>query len=427
MPVPVGLYVHPILRRRSLTEVPPMNPLKAAYCRVFQICLRIALPFLPYRKPELLDHVTDIPALLTDKGLTKPLLVTDAFLHSSGLTASLEQALTLAGMKFEVFDRVCVNPTTDNITEAYNLYVSSECDCLIGFGGGSPIDCAKAIGAKAARPKKTFGQMSGILRIMKRTPFTIAIPTTAGTGSETTLAAVVTDAETRHKYAIMDFPLIPDYAVLDPLLTVSLPPKMTSTTGMDALTHATEAFIGRSTTKETRAEALEAVRLIFANIETAYNEGDNLEARSNMLHAAFLAGDAFSQSYVGYVHAIAHSLGGKYNIAHGLANAVLLPLVLEGYGSAVYPKLHQLAVAAGIATADESDETAAKRYIGEIRRLNHDMNIPETLPGIRKEDIPEMARYAEKEANPLYPVPVLWTQEQLVPYYYMVMEESYDR
>ena len=400
-----------------------MNPLKAAYCRIFQICLRIALPFLPYRKPKLLDHVTDIPALLQQNHLQRPLLVTDSFLHGSGLTASLEQTLRDDDIEVVIFDRVCVNPTTDNITEAYNLYVSSRCDCLIGFGGGSPIDCAKAIGAKAARPKKTFGQMSGILRIMKRTPFTIAIPTTAGTGSETTLAAVVTDAATRHKYAIMDFPLIPDCAVLDPQLTVSLPPKMTSTTGMDALTHATEAFIGRSTTKETRAEALEAVRLIFANIETAYRDGSNLEARGNMLRAAFLAGDAFSQSYVGYVHAIAHSLGGKYNIAHGLANAVLLPLVLEGYGEVVYPKLHKLAVAAGIAVEEESDEIAAKRYISEIRRLNRDMNIPQTLPGIREEDIPEMARYAEKEANPLYPVPVLWTQEQLASYYYMVMEK----
>lgn len=402
---------------------PFMNPFKAAYCRIFQTVMRIALPILPYRRPTILDAVTDIPALLKEKDRKKPLLVTDAFLRKSGLTASLEQALEGSGLSVSVFDQVCVNPTTDNIALAYGQYVRDGCDCLIGFGGGSPIDCAKAIGAKAARPKKTLAQMSGILGVRRRTPLTIAVPTTAGTGSETTLAAVVTDAKTRHKYALMDFPLIPDYAVLDPQLTVSLPPQLTSTTGMDALTHATEAFIGRSTTKETRAEALEAVQIIFANIEQAYQHGDDLAARRAMLRAAYLAGDAFSKSYVGYVHAIAHSLGGKYNIAHGLANAVLLPNVLEGYGEVIYPKLHQLAIAAGIASENDSDEAAAKHYIAEIRRLNKAMNIPETLPGIRREDIPEMARYAEKEGNPLYPVPVLWETEQFMPYYEQVMEK----
>ena len=400
-----------------------MNIFKAAYCRIFQTVFRIALPILPYRKPEIIEDVTGIPEILKKENVKAPLLVTDSFLRSSGSTASLEQAAADAGYALTVFDQVCANPTTSNIAEAYDLYIKGGCDCLIGFGGGSSIDCAKAVGARIAQPNKTLGQMSGILKIHKKTPLTIAVPTTAGTGSETTLAAVVTDSETRHKYAINDFPLIPNYAVLDPKLTVTLPKSLTSTTGMDALTHAVEAFIGRSTTKETRSEALEAVRLIFANIEKAYNNGNDLEARSNMLHASFLAGDSFSKSYVGYVHAVAHSLGGKYNIAHGLANAVLLPVVLDAYGGAIYKKLHKLAIAGGISDENESDEAAAKKFIAEVRRLNHDMNIPETFPQIKEEDIPQMAAYAEKEGNPLYPVPVLWTQKELERFYYAVMEK----
>lgn len=400
-----------------------MNPLKAAYCRIFQTCLRIALPVLPYRKPKIIERVKDIPQVLQSKDCSHPLLVTDSFLYSSGLTRSLEKALLAADLDYTVYDQVCVNPTTENILKAYDLYRAKGCDCLIGFGGGSPIDCAKAVGAKVAQPKKEFGQMSGILKVHRRTPLTIAVPTTAGTGSETTLAAVVTDAETRHKYAIMDFPLIPDYAVLDPRLTVTLPPSMTATTGMDALTHAVEAYIGRSTTRETRTEALTAVSLIFENIQMAYRDGKNLRARRNMLQAAFLAGDAFSQSYVGYVHAVAHSLGGRYNTAHGLANAVLLPVVLEAYGSKIDPKLHDLAVAAGISAAEEDVHKSAVKFIAAVRELNESMNISKTLPGIQREDIDQLAKYAEKEANPLYPVPVLWGKKDLIPFYYAVMEK----
>ena len=214
--------------------------------------------------------------------------------------------------------------------------------------------------------------------------------------------------------------LIPKYAVLDARLTLSLPPHLTATTGMDALTHAVEAYIGRSTTRQTRQEALEATRLVFANVERAYRNGKDYEARSNMLTAAYRAGIAFSRSYVGYVHAVAHSLGGQYNIPHGLANAVLLPYVLESYGSCIHRKLHDLAVAAGVASPQEEDAGAAAKFIRAIRQLNARMGIPETLEGIRPEDIPVMAAHAEKEANPLYPVPRLMTREELTFFYEQV-------
>ena len=271
------------------------------------------------------------------------------------------------------------------------------------------MDCAKAVAVCAAKPGKSLEKMKGILKVHTKLPLIIAIPTTAGTGSETTLAAVITDAETRHKYAINDFPLIPRYAVLDPKVTLSLPPHITATTGMDALTHAVEAFIGNSTTYGTRKDALMAVRLIFENLDTAYADGNNIEARRNMLKASFYAGCAFTKSYVGYVHAVAHSLGGEYNVPHGLANAVLLPFVLEAYGSSIHAKLRKLAVEAGISDKGSSDEEAAKNFIQAVKDMKKRFGIGDTIREIREEDISKLSHYADKEANPLYPVPVSYT------------------
>ena len=208
-------------------------------------------------------------------------------------------------------------------------------------------------------------------------------------------------------------------------MTRSLPPHMTSTTGMDALTHAIEAYIGRSTTKQTRSAALEAARLISENLERAYKDGNDMTARKNMLHAAYLAGGAFSKSYVGYCHAVAHSLGGEYHIPHGLANAVLLPYVLESYGSTAYKKCKDIAIAMHLADIATPAQEATYRLIAEIRRLNAAMNIPEKLSGIRMEDISKLTRYADKEANPLYPVPKLMDASELEQLYYDVMEESH--
>lgn len=275
------------------------------------------------------------------------------------------------------------------------------------------MDCAKATGARIARPKKPLSKMKGVLKVGKKLPLLIAIPTTAGTGSETTLAAVITDSETRHKYAINDFPLIPRYAALMSELTLGLPKSITATTGMDALTHAIEAYIGRSTTKETRKRALFAVKTIFENIETAYNDGQNIQARENMLQASYSAGLAFTVSYVGYVHAVAHSLGGKYNVPHGLANAIILPYVLKKYGKKIYKKLWKMGVYSGLFDKETSYEKGAKLFIEKIETLNKNMNIGTQIAEIKEEDIPALAKTAEKEGNPLYPVPVLWTAKQL--------------
>ena len=398
-----------------------MNVLKKVFCRVFQAGMRIALPFLPYREPELIRGVGGVPAVLRAHDIDCVMLVTDAGVHGLGLTAHLEELLKAAHIRCVVYDGTVANPTVANVEQARMLYLENGCQGLIAFGGGSSMDCAKALGARIVRPNKPLARMEGLLQVLRRLPLLIAVPTTAGTGSETTLAAVITDEKIHHKYPINDFALIPHYAVLDPDVTLGLPPHLTATTGMDALTHAVEAYIGRSTTKGTRAAAIEAVQLIFANLPEAYFNGHDRDARANMLRAAYLAGTAFTKSYVGYVHAVAHSLGGRYGIAHGLANSVLLPVVLKAYGPAAWKKLAELARAAGVSSA-ASDEEAAKAFIEAIEAMNAAMDIPETLPGILSEDIPQLARYADHEANPLYPVPVLWGPEELQKMYELVQE-----
>lgn len=401
-----------------------MNIFFKAFCRTFQFAFRVAIPFLPYREPLQYSSIEELTEPLQNMQVRSVLLVTDAFLKNSGATEKLETVLCKAGVHCAVYDQVRPNPTVENVESALALYHAQDCQCLIAFGGGSAIDCAKAVGARIVYPRKTLNRMKGILRVWRRLPPLVAIPTTAGTGSEVTVTAVITDTAAQHKYTMNNFTFIPTHTVHDPTVTYTLPPHLTATTGMDALTHAVEAYIGRSTTKETRALAKETVRLVFGNIMTAYQDGSDLTARSNMLRAAYAAGIAFSKSYVGYIHAVAHSLGGQYNIPHGLANSVLMPYVLESYGKCVYNKLHELAVVAGIATKDDTPMTGALKFICAIRELNAAMGIPEKLSGIRKEDIPAMAQHAHREANPLYPVPKLMDAKALEQFYYTVADWS---
>ena len=398
-----------------------MNTLRKIYCRAFQKAFHIAIPFLPYRKPKIAGSVKELPEIIMRHKCTHVLIITDGGIMKLGLTRRLEKALKEAGIPYTIYDKTVANPTTVNVREALELYHKEGCDAIIGFGGGSSMDCAKAVGACAVKPNQSLAQMKGILKVHKKLPLLMAVPTTAGTGSETTLAAVITDADTRYKYAINDFPLIPRYAVLDPKVTLSLPPFITATTGMDALTHAVEAYIGNSTTIDTRKDALKAVKLIFENIDIAYEHGDNIQARRNMLHASFYAGCAFTKSYVGYVHAVAHSLGGQYNIPHGLANAILLPLVLREYGSCIDKKLHRLTIAAGLADKNTPDNEAAELFIQAIEEMKERFGIVNIVKEIQETDIPKLAHYADKEANPLYPVPKLMDASELEKFYYMLM------
>lgn len=398
-----------------------MNLIQHICCRAYQGVFRAALPFLPYREPEILHRCEELPDTLKQHKIKKILIVTDPGIVACGLITKITSVLAKEKISYSVYDQTSANPTVRNVEEALALYQKEHCKALLAIGGGSAMDCAKALGARIACPKKTLGQLKGTLHVLHRIPLLIAVPTTAGTGSENTLAAVITDSEKKHKYVLNDFVLIPRYAILDAELTYSLPPHLTATTGMDALTHAVEAYIGRSTTKETREKALLAVKTIYQNIETAYHDGHNHAAREQMLNAAYLAGFAFSRSYVGYVHAVAHSLGGQYNIPHGLANAVLLPEVLESYGSCIHKKLHILGCAAGVCTEQDSIKAGAGKFIASIRTLNKNMGIPDFLSGIQESDIGTMSVHAAKEANPLYPVPKLMTRRELEAFYRLML------
>ncbi len=398
-----------------------MNLIQHICCRAYQGVFRAALPFLPYREPEILHHCEELPDTLKQHKIQKILIVTDPGIVACGLMTKITSVLAKEKISYSVYDQTSANPTVRNVEEALALYQKEHCKALLAIGGGSAMDCAKALGARIACPKKTLGRLKGTLHVLHRIPLLITVPTTAGTGSENTLAAVITDSEKKHKYVLNDFVLIPRYAILDAELTYSLPPHLTATTGMDALTHAVEAYIGRSTTKETREKALLAVKTIYQNIETAYHDGHNHAAREQMLNAAYLAGFAFSRSYVGYVHAVAHSLGGQYNIPHGLANAVLLPEVLESYGSCIHKKLHILGCAAGVCTEQDSIKAGAGKFIASIRTLNKNMGIPDFLSDIQESDIETMSAHAAKEANPLYPVPKLMTRRELETFYRLML------
>lgn len=398
--------------------------IKSLYCRLFQTAFRMALPVLPYREPEIVGSCTELGKVLKKEKATSVLVVTDRGIVNNGLVKPVEEALKMCEIPYAVYDDTLPNPTVINVEDALGVYHTNKCNAIIAIGGGSAIDCAKAVGARVVYPKRTVNQIGGKLKVWRRLPTFIAIPTTAGTGSETTLAAMITDSVTHHKYAIMSFPLIPHYAVLDASLTYSLPPHLTATTGMDALTHAVEAYIGRSTTKETRRLALDATKLVFNNIYSAYSDGKNHIARENMLHAAYKAGIAFSKSYVGYIHALAHSLGGLYGTPHGLANTVIMPYVLDAYGKSVYKKLHKLGVYAGVCDEKESYKIGAKKFIDAIKKLNRDMGIPDKIEDIKKDDILSLSKYAEREANPLYPVPKLMTRKELEGFYYKIADWS---
>jgi len=348
--------------------------------------------------------------MLGTKGCASVLVVTDKGIVGHGLHKKLIAALEKADISYFVYDGTVQNPTIDNIEEALHLYKVMQCTAIIAIGGGSCIDCAKGVAARVARPNKTISQLRGLLKVLLPIPTLIAIPTTAGSGSEATVAAVIVDSETREKYGVNDPALIPHYVLFKPELTTGLPPSLTATTGMDALCHAVEAYIGKSNTAETRRDAIRAVKLIFENVYDAYQNGGDLKVRAKMQQAAYCAGVAFTRAYVGNIHALSHAISGKYGTPHGLANAVLMPYVLRSYGKAAHKPLWELACAVGIADGYATKQRGAALFIDAVCELNKKMGIPDKLHSIQVDDIPMLAKRALKEANPIYPVPEIFDE-----------------
>ncbi len=382
---------------------------KRAY-RVNQRVMKAASLMLPFPQPVVLSGPGSVAKLaenISIRGLEHVLVVTDRVLVELGLVDGLLRSLEEHGVRHTVFAEVQPNPTIENVEQGRAVYRDKGCDGIVGFGGGSPMDCAKIIGARVGNPFMSVRMMKGLFKVFLPIPPLFCVPTTAGTGSEITIVGVITDAKTHEKFAISDLKLTPKIAVLDPTLMVGLPPHITSSTGMDALTHAVEAFIGLNGSPYTDEKALEATRLIMASLEKAYLDGSDLQARTDMALASLYGGAAFTRAYVGYVHAIAHNMGGLYGVPHGLANAIILPHVLEFCRHDAQAKLAALARAGGIGSPGEDEEALARAFIEQIKGMNQRMGIPTTIAQLRAEDIPLIARRALAEAHPEYPVPTI--------------------
>ena len=387
--------------------------LEVLWCLTFQAVLKLGNYFMGYRMPHYLEgpgKIRELGAFLKEKRINDVLVVTGSGMVRRGQVQPMLDGFAENGIRYTLQTFDTTDPTSDDVELGYKTYQENGCKSIVAIGGGSRIDCAKGIAAKAVHPRKKVSQLQGLLKVHWPIPAFVAIPTTAGAGSETTVAAVITDSATHRKAAINDPFLIPKYAVLDPCLTVGLPPYTTATTGMDALAHAVEAYTNRTyNTKLENKLAKEAVKLIHDNILQAYEDGSNLQARQNMQRSAFYAGRAFTRGCVGYVHAVGHTLGGLYGVSHGLAMAVLLPYVMRRFGLSAQKRLAELADVCGM--EGSSDAEKADAFIRWIEETNAKMGLPDGFDMVQEKDIEQMISWAKKEANPLYPVPVVWGRE----------------
>lgn len=362
---------------------------------------------LPIAQPTLLvgpGSSARLGQAICGLGHQKILIVTDPVISGLGLLDGLTKALTDGSTAYVVFDEITADAPIPLIEKGIEIFKAEGCDAIVAFGGGSAMDAAKAIALSVANHKPPR-RLVGYFRGMHAPVPLYAVPTTAGTGSEVTVAAVISDPEHQQKLVIADSRLVPKMAALDPALMTGLPRHVTAATGMDALTHAIEAFIGHWSTRYTDEMALAAVGMIYDNLRTVYRDGHNLAAREHMALAATYAGLAFTRANVGNVHAIAHQFGGKYHTPHGLANAIMLPHVLRFYSPAINDKLAVLAVRAKVGSQGEPVNVLAQKFLDSIDALNRDLGIPRQLAALRKADIPELAKAACREADTNYPVP----------------------
>jgi alcohol dehydrogenase len=374
--------------------------------------------YIPIPQPTLLVGAGSsqrLGELVSGFGHSKVLIVTDAIIAKLGLLKGLQDALHAGGTASVVFDQITPDAPIPLIERGIAFCDDHQCDALIAVGGGSSMDAAKAIamaipnGVPHAKPLRSLaGYLKG-----RASPLPVyAVPTTAGTGSEVTVAAVISDPSKEDKVVIIDPRLVPKIAALDASLMTGLPPPVTAATGIDALTHAVESFVGNWATKTTDGLALAATGLIFENLRTCYSDGGNIAAREKMALASTYAGLAFTRANVGYVHAIAHQFGGKYHTPHGLANAIMLPHVLRFSQPSIIKQLARLAERAKIGKKSDSNEELADKFINAVEQLNRDLGIPQYLEKLQAKDIPALAKAALHEAHTGYPVPRYMTQKQ---------------
>lgn len=381
---------------------------------------------LGWSEPEL--HVGEgklrqLPRLLKEKQLKKVLIVTDKGVVQTGLLEEFMVNLDEEGITYRVFDRIEPNPTIEICEEIAIDFNNLHADALVGVGGGSVLDATKAAGIVITQLEKPLSDFRGLLKVWKKTPYTVTVPTTAGTGSEGTIASVLSSSAGNEKYAIMDNVPTPDLTVLDSDLIKTLPKSLIAGPGMDTLTHAVEAYIGQSNTAETKKYAKATVKLISENLKKVYDGETDVDARESLLLASYYGGRAFARAYVGYVHAISHALTAYYNLPHGSTNATVLPHVLRLFGNDIADSLAKLAVEADIENPEGDTVENAERFIDWVDKMNESMGIRKYIPEIKEENLDGLTNHVAKEAYPLYPIPVIFTRDEIREAYRIVKGE----
>ena len=396
-----------------------MFPLRKPLLGTLKTVMAYFMYLVPWQESVVIQgpgSVKQLPGLIRKKGLKKPLIVTDGILMKMKLLNSLFAGFDAIGMPYAVYDGVQPNPSIQNIEDAYALYLKERCDAIVGFGGGSPMDTAKVVAGRVVRPGRTAHKLGGYFKVMlpfpKRLPRIFCVPTTAGTGAETTSAAVVTDPVKNIKYTVNDFMIHPHYIALDPELTLGLPPFFTAITALDALSHSVEGYIGGGHCKRSDEYTGMAVRMIFDNIDRVYRNGKDIAARTQMLTASYYSGIVLNRALTGYVHPFAHKIGGKYHLPHGRVIGACMPLVFEYYGARVHKRLGRLADIIGVTRSGMDDAQKAAAFIKAIRDYNKKYGIGATIPEIQEADFKEIASSIHWECIP-YPVPKIMNNEDV--------------
>lgn len=391
-----------------------MFQLRVIFYRLIMQVLKLAGKLIPQSQPFIYtgDNASlALTKLIIDQGNKHVFIVTDEVLNKLGITNNICKLLEDKQVKVTIYDAVTPDPSETVVNNGIDLLRKNNCDLVLAIGGGSSIDAAKMI-AVLANSKQTIKSVAGLLKIKKQGLPLCVIPSTSGTGSEVTMAAVITDTENQSKSLIVSPKMMAMAAALDPVIMQGMPAKITADTGFDALTHAIEAYLSKYANEQTDQYSLTAIKLIFSKLSICYNNGNDLEARQSLALASCYAGLAFNKTNVGYVHAIAHQIGAKYHSPHGFTNAVVLPVVLKFYLKGNEERLANMAKAINIDTRKLNNEQAAKQFIIAITKLQTELGIPKTLSCIEAKDIKMLAKLALKEAHYFYPVPKYLKQNQ---------------
>ncbi|EOX4798653.1 iron-containing alcohol dehydrogenase [Vibrio alginolyticus] len=385
--------------------------LKHRLYRSYTAGLKIAAHILPIPRPTLFSGPGSMNELLesmTELGFKRVLLVTDEGLVQVGIVDKVLEAAAQLDLQLDVFSQVKPDPTYDQVESGLEAYHRFHCEGILALGGGSAMDCAKVIAAKVTN-KRPIKKLAGLLKVWRMPAPLFAIPTTAGTGSEVTIAAVVSDPSSHIKTPLMDPKLVPLMAALDANLMIGLPPKITADTGVDALTHAIEAYVSKNATQETMAYSVAAIKLIFKYLPRAVMQGDDVEARHKMAMASYYAGLAFTKASLGYVHAFAHTFGARYGIPHGMANGLALLPVLRFSLSEIEPQLRKLDE---LTAEGQLGNASAQHFLANLESLFSTIDIEQTSALIQREDADALVDLILKEAHWNYPVPKFMNREE---------------